>query len=90
VYDPVIGILMSFGAAIAFIAITYYHFARTDEHDRIIHLWSFTWGFLTYCVIVPAWWILTQSGLLGPVNYQHVFVISAIVVSIVWAWLRFR
>ena len=89
-YDPAFGIILAFGGAGAFIAIAYYHFTRTDEHDRLSLFWAFSWGFLTYFVVAPAWRLLNQSGLAGPMNPQTAIGISVIVTCLVWAWHKFR
>jgi hypothetical protein len=89
-YDPVFGIFLASAVTIGFVAITCYHFARTDEHDRIVNLWAFALAFLTYFVVVIPWGILSQSGILGPVIPNQAMLIAASVGCIVWTWLRFR
>src|SRR4051812_12343862 len=67
-YDPAFGIMLASVLTIGFVGITYYHFARTDEHDRMVNLWAFAMSFLAYFVVRLPWSILNQSGILGPVN----------------------
>ena len=87
-YDPVFGIMMASVGTIGFVAITYYHFTRTDEHDRMVNLWAFAMAFLAFFVVVIPWGILSQSGILGPVNDKHAMVIAISIGSMVWTWLR--
>lgn len=89
-FSPLSGILIVAVGSIGFLAFVGHYLKRTDEHDLSANLWSFSWAWLTFSVIAPAWWVLNHSGLAGPVNFWAVFGISAVVSGIVWAWLRLR
>jgi len=89
-FSPISGILIVAVGSIGFLAFVGHYLKRTDEHDLSANLWSFSWAWLTFAVIAPAWWVLNHSGLVGAVNFWAVFAISTIVSGIVWAWLRLR
>jgi hypothetical protein len=88
IFDPAFGIMMACVVTAGFVGITYYHLTRTDEHDRRANLWTFAIAFLAYFAILMPWGVLSQSGLVGPVNPQHAMVIAISIGSMVWVWLR--
>lgn len=88
IFDPGFGIMVACVMTIGFVAITYYHLTRTDEHDRMVNLWAFAMAFLAYFVVGLPWSILHQSGILGPVIPNHTMLIAVSVGSVVWIWLR--
>jgi hypothetical protein len=87
-FDPGFGMMVASVMTIGFVAITYYHLTRTDEHDRMVNIWAFAMAFLAYFVVVMPWGVLSQSGVLGPVNPKVAMVMALSVGSMVWVWLR--
>lgn len=88
IFDPAFGIMMACVIVAGFVGVTYYHLTRTDEHDRQANLWAFAIGFLSYCIILMPWGVLSQSGVLAPVNPKHAMVAAISIGSMVWVWLR--
>jgi len=90
IFSPGLGILITVLGVAGFAIATRRYFERTDEHDRSANLWGLSLAWLAISVVAPAWWLLAHSGVLPPIDFGIVYLISAVVGAAVWTWLRFR
>ncbi len=88
--SPTVAIALATLAPLLVIAGMYYYIKKTDEHDLHAHLWSTSIAWLFLAAIVPSWWLLARVNLVPQIDGMVALFGSAIVGSIVWAWLRYR
>lgn len=70
-------------------AMMLYHRA-IDDHEKRAWLWAGLAGWYAFVFPIPAWWLLHRAALVPPVDAMLLFILSLIVNSIVYVWLKFR
>lgn len=82
------------GASILWVAglaagMAFYHRA-IDDHEQRAWLWAGLAGWYAFVFPAPAWWVLHRAGVAPEPDLMLMFLVSLIVNSLVYLWLKFR
>jgi hypothetical protein len=86
------------GLAIGFVAaaliafnIGCWAFVRSiDEVELVDNLWGSTVGFYIYAMLFPAWWVLSEAGVVAEPKHWFIFAASLGAGGIAYLWRKWR
>ncbi|WOF44832.1 hypothetical protein KNJ79_08080 [Sphingopyxis indica] len=67
----------------------FYHRA-IDDHEQRAWLWAGLAGWYAFVFPAPAWWALHRAGIAPEPDVMLLFLVSLVVNSLVYLWLKFR
>src|SRR3546814_4441316 len=71
------------------VSIILYHRA-IDDHEERAWLWASLAGCYSFVFPAPVWWMLHRADLAPPVDAMALFLLSLVVNSVIYLWMKFR
>lgn len=91
--DPTLAAVAAAGLVVTLAGTLVLYHRSIDDHEQQAYLWANSLAFYFLALAMPAAWLLSRGGLIGPIGIGSAMLILLASFAInftVWAWLKFR